>query len=63
MNKCKECGRILIEGEDELCLACQSAKSHKKKRLVEYIVAGGLVISGIAVTAVKFFIGKGGDDA
>lgn len=58
MKKCNECGRPLNEGENDLCPACESTKSHKKKKWVEIIVVfvGGIVIKVLTG-------GKGGGKA
>jgi RNA polymerase subunit RPABC4/transcription elongation factor Spt4 len=53
MNKCSVCGRLLNENESDLCPACESDKSHKKKRWVEI---GGFVViiaGGIATHIIK----------
>ena len=61
MKKCSECGRLLNEGENDLCPACKSAKSHKKKRWGEIIGGVATVAGGIALAMLKG--GKGGDSA
>lgn len=58
MATCTECGRPLNAGEVELCPACTSSKSHKKKRWTEII--GGVVLI-VALGALKAFSG-GKDD-
>jgi len=61
MKKCSECGRPLDEGENDLCPACKSTKSHKKKRWGEIIGGVVTVVGGIAFAILKG--GKGGDSA
>ena len=51
MKKCSECGRPLNEGENDLCPACESTKSHKKKRLGE-IIGGVFTVVVTIVIAV-----------
>ena len=50
MSNCKECGRPLDKRESDLCPACMSAKSHKKKRRTE-------IITGVLLCAVGFLKG------
>lgn len=47
MKKCELCGRPLEANEEKLCPACKSDRSHKKKRLVEYITLGIGTVLGI----------------
>ena len=54
MNQCSECGRPLDKDENDLCPACESAKSHKKKKLVEYVVGAVLFVGTLAIA---FFTG------
>lgn len=49
MNKCKECGRALNQDEYDLCPACQSSKSHKKKRWTEIIGGAVVIVAGIVI--------------
>lgn len=49
MKNCSECGRPLNEGENDLCPACESTKSHKKKRWGEIITVGVVAIAGIVI--------------
>lgn len=60
MDNCKECGRPLEQGEKDLCPACKSTKSHKKKKLAEIgmMVVGGVV--AVAVTIIKLVNAKKG---
>ena len=58
MNKCSKCGRPLTAGENDLCPACESTKSHKKKRFGEIIVGVIAVVGGIAFKILTG--GKGG---
>ncbi len=61
MNKCGECGRPLDKDENDLCPACESTKSHEKKRWVAIIGGAVLVVGSIAIA---FFTGgKGGGKA
>lgn len=60
MSNCKECGRPLEQGENDLCPACMSTKSHKKWRLAE-IIGGAVVVVGIVVgAAIKIITGGEG---
>jgi len=61
MKKCNECGRPLNEGENYLCPACESTKSHKKKRWGEIIVGIVVVVGGIVIKVLTG--GKGGGKA
>ncbi|NLG16488.1 MAG: hypothetical protein GX556_04040 [Fibrobacter sp.] len=61
MKKCSECGRRLNEGENDLCPACESTKSHKKKRWGEIIVGIVVVVGGIVIKVLTG--GKGGGKA
>lgn len=57
MQNCKKCGRRLNEGENDLCPACKSTKSHKIKKLGEICI-------GVAAIVVAFLTGgKGGGKA
>lgn len=47
MKKCEICSRPLEFEEGKLCPACKSERSHKKKRVFEYIVGGATIIIGI----------------
>lgn len=61
MKKCSECGRPLNEGENDLCPACESTKSHKKKKWGEIIVGVVAVVGSIAIAVLTG--GKGGGKA
>ena len=58
MNKCSECGRTLNKGENDLCPACESTKSHKKKGLIKIIGGVVAVVGSITLAILKR---KGGD--
>jgi ABC-type ATPase with predicted acetyltransferase domain len=58
MNNCSECGRPLAQGENDLCPACKSDKSHKKKGWVKKI-GGAVVAAGVIVIAIL----KGGKNS
>jgi len=51
MRKCEKCGRSLEGNEKKLCPACQSTKSHQKKRWVEVIV--GVIFAAKILTGGK----------
>jgi RNA polymerase subunit RPABC4/transcription elongation factor Spt4 len=53
MKKCNECGRPLNQDEYDLCPACQSSKSHKKKRWTEIIGGAVVIVVGIAIKILK----------
>jgi len=61
MKTCSECGRPLNEGENDLCPACESTKSHKKKRWGEII--GGVVTVAAGIVIAVLTGGKGGGKA
>jgi len=61
MKKCSDCGRPLNENENDFCPACESTKSHKKKRWGE-IIGGVITVVGGVVIAVLTG-GKGGGKA
>ena len=64
MSNCKECGRPLNQGGDDLCPACMSTKSHKKKRWTEYVVGAVAVVGTVVGVAISIFTGgEGGGDA
>lgn len=61
MRECEECGRLLEDNEKKLCPACQSKKSHQKKRWGQAIVSA---IAVVGVFVVKILSGgKGGKES
>ena len=61
MNNCKECGRQLNQDENDLCPACNSTKSHKKKKWTEII--GGVVLFALGIGIKILTGGRGGGKA
>lgn len=61
MSECKECGRLLNEGEINLCPACKSDRSHRRRRWTEVIGGAIVVVGGIAIKVLTG--GKGGGEA
>lgn len=51
MKKCTECNRPLEEDENDLCPACESTKSHKKKKWTE-IIGGVILVAGTIAFAI-----------
>ena len=52
MRNCNNCGRPLNEGENNLCPACKSTESHKKKTWTEIIMGVVVVVGGIALKVI-----------
>lgn len=52
MQTCEKCGRKLESGEDQLCPACRSDRSHKRKKRTGIGVV--IVLAALAVWKVIF---------
>ena len=50
MRICEKCGRPLKDSEHNLCPACQSEKSHKKKKWIEIIGGAATIVGGIVIS-------------
>ncbi|MBW1794833.1 MAG: hypothetical protein JRJ38_10450 [Deltaproteobacteria bacterium] len=60
MRKCEKCGRSLEGNEKKLCPACQSTKSHQKKRWVEVIV-GVIFVKALKELLWRLILGRDGE--